>query len=268
MEAETTKTKLKKEKPPWQPPEVTAREATAEETPKPAADLARVATEHGWEAVITYARGTTDTDTPKLIHSIAVRMTRGAQRAAAVWTSPVEMKVLKKKRKVATGEMELVPVIRKRGGVHSLAPTWTSLVELGITKGKGKVRLSEETALTKIPRKRPASRRIVSQRASFLKLAPVIVEIEEEVLEQVWTFDFAARPGRWRCQKSGLSGIIPIKLSSSDLKLHLAIPPQVSNSALPADVWAAGMDTEMIEGLERLASLFAGEETAESSTPA
>jgi len=220
MEAESVKAsaKPKRERAPWRPPEVTNRPATAEETPKPAADLAKLAVECGWETVVTYARGTTDSDQPKLVHSIAVRMQRGAQRAVAVWMSPVEMQVKTKKRKVATGEMETVTVTRKRKG---------EMVEVEVQR-------------------------------------PIKVEVVEEVLEQTWTFDFAARLGRWGCRKSGLSGVMPVKLSSVDLRVYLNVPIQVDNASLPAEVWAAGMDTEMIEGLERLAQLFAGEEMADA----
>lgn len=169
MEAETVKAsaKPKRQRAAWQPPEVINRPATEEETPKPAADLAKLARENGWDVTVTYARGTTDSDSPKLVHSIAVRMQRGVQRAVAVWMSPVE--------------------------------------------GKAS-----------------------------------------------WTRQMGARLGRWSCQKSGMSGPMPVKMSSVDLRAHLATPEQVDNASLPSDVWAAGMDTEMIDGLERLAALFVG----------
>lgn len=217
MEAETAKPKAKpkKERIEHAPPEVTTRDATAEETPKVAADLAKLAAEHGWEARVTYARGTTDSDTPKLIHSIAVRMRRGAQVAAAVWASPVELKIVKSKKKIPTGEVELVTVTRKRKG---------ETVEIQVEK-------------------------------------PIMVEVEVESLEQVWGFDFAARKGRWLCQKSGLAGVFPVKLSNTALKDYLKAEIPVANGDLPADIWATGsadLDPEMLEGLNRLASLFAG----------
>lgn len=263
MEAETAKPKAKprKERIEHAPPEVITRAATAEETPKVAADLAKLAAEHGWEARVTYARGTTDSDTPKLIHSIAVRMRRDAQVAAAVWTSPVELKIVKSKKKIPTGEVELVTVTRKRGGVHSLAPTWTSLVKLGIPKPKGGLALGLGAHLVRAPRKRPPGRVIVSHRAAFLKPHIAMVEVEVESLEQVWGFDFAARKGRWLCQKSGLSGVFPVKLSNTALKDYLKAEIPVANGDLPADIWATGaadLDPEMLEGLTRLASLFAG----------
>lgn len=225
MEADTAKTKAKpkKERIEHALPEVTAREATAGETPKVAADLAKLAVEAGWEALVTYARGTTDSDNPKLTHSIAVRMRRGAQAAAAVWMSPVELKVVKSKKKVPTGEVELVTVTRKRKG---------EAVEVQVEK-------------------------------------PVMVEVEVESLEQVWGFDFAARAGRWLCRKTGMSGFIPVKLSNTALKEYLRTPIPVANCSLPADIWSAGagdLDPEMLEGLTRLASLFAGGES-ESAQP-
>lgn len=173
MEADTVKTKLKRERVPWAPPEVVAREATPEETPKPAATLAKQAREAGWVTVVTYARGTTDSDSPKLVHSVAVRMCRGPQRAVTVWTCPVE--------------------------------------------GKAS-----------------------------------------------WTRQMGARLGRWKCEASGLDGLIPIKLGANDLKTYLLEPLPVANDSLPEDVWAAGLDVEMIEGLERLASLFADTESIDA----
>lgn len=218
MEADTAKAKAKpkKERIEHAPPEVTAREATAEETPKVAIDMAKLAGEEGWEVTITYARGTTDSDNPRLTHSVAVRMKRGPQAAAAVWMSPVELKVIKSKKKIPTGEVELVTVTRKRKG---------ELVEIELEK-------------------------------------PVMVEVEVESLEQVWGFDFAARAGRWLCQKTGMSGFIPVKLSNTALKDYLRTPLPVANADLPADIWSAGagdLDPEMLEGLARLASLFAGD---------
>lgn len=119
MEAETVKTKAKpkKEHVDHPAPEVMAREATPDEIPKTAATLARIATESGWEVSVTYARGTTYSDHPKLVHSIAVRMRREGQRAAAAWMAPVELKAVKRKEKVPTGETEIVTVTRKRKGV-------------------------------------------------------------------------------------------------------------------------------------------------------
>lgn len=72
------------------PPECGAREAAAEEMPRPAVTLAKVARECGWEVAVTYARGTTDSTQPRLVHSIAVRMRRGAQVAVAAWMRTVD----------------------------------------------------------------------------------------------------------------------------------------------------------------------------------
>lgn len=71
-------------------PEVTARLASRDEIPKVAQTLATLATSHGWEATVTYARGTLPTTQPRLVHSVAVRMRRGHQKAVAVWNAPAD----------------------------------------------------------------------------------------------------------------------------------------------------------------------------------
>lgn len=177
MEADTSKVKAKpkKERIEHVPPEVTSREVTAEEAPKVAVDMAKLAEGEGWDVTITYARGTTDSAQPKVVDSIAVRMRRGPQAAAAVWIRPVV------------------------GGA--------------------------------------------------------------------WKFDMGARAGRWLCQKTGMAGLIPIKLGNAAMKEYLRTPLPVANADLPADIWSAGagdLDPEMMEGLARLASLFAGDESRDA----
>lgn len=92
MEAETVKTKAKpkREHVEHPAPEVMAREAAPDEIPKTVATMAKLAQEAGWEVSVTYARGTTYSTQPKLVHSVAVRMFRNGQRAVAAWVCPVE----------------------------------------------------------------------------------------------------------------------------------------------------------------------------------
>ena len=90
MEAETAKKKAAPKKIiAYAPPEIIARAATPDETPGVAVSLRKLADRNGWDVTVTYARGTTHTTQPRLVHSIAVRMRRGHQRAVAVWTAPV-----------------------------------------------------------------------------------------------------------------------------------------------------------------------------------
>jgi hypothetical protein len=69
----------------WPAPEVGARVAAVLEIPAGARRVARVAEGAGWAVVATYARGTLPGRTPRVIDSLALRMRRGARRAAAVW---------------------------------------------------------------------------------------------------------------------------------------------------------------------------------------
>lgn len=72
-------------------PEVTCRPALMDEIPRPSKRIEALAQTHGWETSITYARGTTPSETsPKLVHSIALRLHRPGQRAVAVWSAPVD----------------------------------------------------------------------------------------------------------------------------------------------------------------------------------
>lgn len=92
MEADAPRTKMKVIHGPHPAPEVTAREATDDQTPKVAATFRKSAQEAGWEVTTTYARGCPVDGHGKpgaLCHSIALRMTRGAQYAVAIWTCPV-----------------------------------------------------------------------------------------------------------------------------------------------------------------------------------
>jgi len=69
-------------------PEQRSRPATAAETPSLAQLLVRRARAADWKVVTTYARGTWkvgDRGKPKVIDSIVVRMSRGDDRAVAVW---------------------------------------------------------------------------------------------------------------------------------------------------------------------------------------
>lgn len=97
MEADETRTKMKKaEHLPHPPPQVTARIATDEETPKVAAATRKIAQLAGWQVATTYARGCPidgHGNPGALCHSIALRMSRGAQYAVMVWTCPVEGEV-------------------------------------------------------------------------------------------------------------------------------------------------------------------------------
>lgn len=149
-------------------PEVTARPVVDEVIPRSVASMAKLAEGAGWSVEITYARGTTYSTQPRLVHSLAVRMRRDGRRAVAVWTCP------------ADGEK--------------------------------------------------------------------------------WTFQFGGRLGGWQCQKTGLSGTMPVKLSSAELKHYLVRVETVT----PEDVWGAGFTSEEIEGLEALASLFVGDEVEAS----
>lgn len=78
----------------WREPEVSSRDACPSpvEPPGPAVKLIALAKSHGWMGELTYARGETPPSArteAKLVHSIAVRLTRGTQRAAVCWESPL-----------------------------------------------------------------------------------------------------------------------------------------------------------------------------------
>jgi hypothetical protein len=70
-------------------PEVAARAAVSSEIPRMASALAACAREHDWSVLVTYARGTTLPTRMQpsgvVVESIAVRMQRGSEHAAAVW---------------------------------------------------------------------------------------------------------------------------------------------------------------------------------------
>jgi hypothetical protein len=70
-------------------PEVAARPATVDEIPRMARALAACAREHDWTVLVTYARGTTlptrSQPCGMVVESIAVRMARASEAAAAVW---------------------------------------------------------------------------------------------------------------------------------------------------------------------------------------
>lgn len=69
------------------PPEVTARLAQSHEVPRGAAIVQRAALAAGWTVVPTYARGTLTfgVRVPRVIDSLALRMSMGRCRAVAVW---------------------------------------------------------------------------------------------------------------------------------------------------------------------------------------
>lgn len=69
----------------WPSPEVPARVAEASEIPRGAATVAKVATDAGWTVTPTYARGVPSDRVERVVDSIALRMSRGRQRAWAVW---------------------------------------------------------------------------------------------------------------------------------------------------------------------------------------
>lgn len=66
-------------------PEVWARPATAEETPRGAKALRKFAELHGWKADVRYARGTRDGRPPRVVGTVSVRLRRDGVRAWAVW---------------------------------------------------------------------------------------------------------------------------------------------------------------------------------------
>lgn len=67
------------------PPEVHARLANAAEIPRAAARVQRLAQGAGWTVVATYARGTRPGRNPRVVDSVALRMSRSQERAVAVW---------------------------------------------------------------------------------------------------------------------------------------------------------------------------------------
>lgn len=68
------------------PPEVTARPATADETPRSARALMKKAQERGWDLHTTYARGTDIAKKDqRVVDSIMVQLTKTPLRAVAVF---------------------------------------------------------------------------------------------------------------------------------------------------------------------------------------
>jgi hypothetical protein len=68
-------------------PEVWARPATDAETPAGARWVAALAEANGWTVVATFARGTRPSQRPRIVDNLALRMSRGRQRAVAVWVN-------------------------------------------------------------------------------------------------------------------------------------------------------------------------------------
>lgn len=79
----------RRRKPPHPAPEVPCREAVADEVPRSAAGVRKVAEAAGWTVLATYARGTrvgaNGDPLPGLTDSIAVRCRRELGRAVGVW---------------------------------------------------------------------------------------------------------------------------------------------------------------------------------------
>lgn len=74
------------ETPPHPAPEVECRLATADEIPRGARPIQRLAKAHGWTVVATYARGTRRGRMPRIVDSLALRMGGPGKRyAVAVW---------------------------------------------------------------------------------------------------------------------------------------------------------------------------------------